>query len=431
MLLVVVISTAASPSVTHPATAAANVAVSTAGDDSTCVRGNLTRACATFNRAYQVAQCGDVVEVAAGAYPWQTFWGPSKTCSSHVVFQPAAGAVVSVDHIQNDGGAGWVEIRNFKLLGRMNLYRVHDWRVVRIDGGSFDLVGTNIVMTGNDWGPCYSSGTPSCEGQNFLSGSTGNSNIVIDGDVFHDFVITGPGDHFECLYVNGSGGPIVIRNSRFSNCQTYGIYFTSFLPGHEYNGTITLDNNWFGPTCCLGTAPRESTINLGGAAPGGPVRNLIIRHNTFTTGQTIVREGGLPGSNIRAVGNLFGKSGSCLGDVLYLLNLYPSAPCSSEDRDAPPYGYARGVDRLVPDGRSADAVRMAFRAAAAGSDPRTIARTLAKGRYPRPARLWSVRAVRDVLTNRDYLGGTIGWQRSHPPLVSKPVWKRAQRVARD
>ena len=88
---------------------------------------------------------------------------------------------MTIEHIQNDGGPGWIEIRDFKLLGRMNLYRVHDWRVLRIDGGSFDLVGTNIFMSGNDWGPCASSGAGSCEGQNFLSGSIANSNIVIDG----------------------------------------------------------------------------------------------------------------------------------------------------------------------------------------------------------------------------------------------------------
>ena len=203
------------------------------------------------------------------------------------------------------------------------------------------------------------------------------------------------------------------------------------LSGHEYNGTITVEDDWFGSTCCYGTEPRESAVNLGGAAPGGPVQNLIIRHNTFVPGQTVVREGGLPGSNIRAVGNLFGKGGWCLTEVVYVLNLYPSTPCSAQDRRNPPYGYARAEDRLVADGRSAEAVRIAFRAAATGSDPRSIARTLARGRYPRPSRPWSTRAVRELLANRDYLGGAIGWPRSQLALVSKLVWKRAQKVLRD
>lgn len=411
--------------------AAVTVGVAPLGNDSTCVRGNLTRPCATFNRAYQIAQCGDVVEIAAGSYPWQAFSGPSKSCSTHVVFRPAAGAAVSVQHIQAEGGTGWVELRDFKLLGRMNLYGVHDWRVLGIDGGSFDLAGTNILLSGNDWGPCASSGAGNCEGQNFMSGSTGNANIVIDGDIFHDFKITGAGDHFECLFVNGSGGSIVIRNSRFYNCDTYGIYFTSFLAEHQYNGSITIENNWFGTTCCFGSNPRDSAINLGGVAPGGPVRNLLIRHNSFAPGQTLVREAGLAGSNIRAVGNIFGKSGSCLGEVTYELNLYPSTPCSPEDRRAPPYGYSRADDRLVVDGKRAEAVRTAYRQASQGSDLRSIARALAKARYPRPARPWSIRAVRELLPNRDYLGGAIGGRRSHPALVSKRVWKRAQAALRD
>ena len=101
----------------------------------------------------------------------------------------------------------------------------------------------------------------------------------------------------------------MIRNSRFSNCQTYAIYFTSFVAGHEYNGTITVEDNWFGSTCCYGSEPRESAINLGGAAPGGAVRNLIIRHNTFVPGQTVVAEEAYRGRTFARLPTCLAKAG--------------------------------------------------------------------------------------------------------------------------
>src|SRR3954468_1098469 len=48
---------------------AAAVWLSVAGSDVTCVRGDSSRPCATFDRAFKVAQSGDVVSVAAGTYP--------------------------------------------------------------------------------------------------------------------------------------------------------------------------------------------------------------------------------------------------------------------------------------------------------------------------------------------------------------------------
>ena len=44
----------------------ANVYVSTSGSDSTCVRGDSSKPCASFNKAFQIAATGDVVEVAGG-----------------------------------------------------------------------------------------------------------------------------------------------------------------------------------------------------------------------------------------------------------------------------------------------------------------------------------------------------------------------------
>ena len=68
--------------------ASANVYVSTAGNDSTCVRGNQGRPCLTFAKACQIAQAGDLVSVADGTYAGQDVSGCVQT-SPGVTFQAA------------------------------------------------------------------------------------------------------------------------------------------------------------------------------------------------------------------------------------------------------------------------------------------------------------------------------------------------------
>ena len=154
-----------------------------------------------------------------------------------------------------------------------------------------------------------------------------SSNLVIDGDVFP---MTSPSSRDRVLTGNASSSTAQPGTSRFAtrhfyNCETYALYFTSFVAAHQYNGNILIENNWFGRTCCFGSNPRDSAINLGGASPGGNVRNLLIRFNSFGPGQSIVREGGGGGSNIRVVGNILGYIGGgtfCISDVSYAYNVW-------------------------------------------------------------------------------------------------------------
>jgi hypothetical protein len=233
-------------------------------------------------------------------------------------------------------GTDWIELRDFKLSTRLDVDGgANNWRVIGIDGGSFNIFGvSNWFLSGNDWGPC---GTPTpidCTSQNFTGHDV--SNLVIDGDTFHDYTITpGSGAHWECLYVNGSLGSLTIRNSRFWNCQTYAIYFTGFHPLHRYAGSWTVENNWFGSTCCFGSNLRNSAINLGvdSSQGAGNVTNLLIRFNSFAPGQTLVREGGGGGVNIRAIGNIFGAAG-CVSDVSYSYNVWITGACGQNASNA-------------------------------------------------------------------------------------------------
>ena len=68
------------------------VFVSPTGSD----EGSCTRAapCATFDRGYREAGPGEVVEVAGGRYPAQTFTSDGRTAGPNAIFRPAPGARV-------------------------------------------------------------------------------------------------------------------------------------------------------------------------------------------------------------------------------------------------------------------------------------------------------------------------------------------------
>src|ERR687892_512043 len=74
----------------------AELFIAPSGNDSTCARGR-GRPCASFGRAYQLARCGDVVQVADGTYsstvPIRYSEVLSATnCNRSVVFRAAANA---------------------------------------------------------------------------------------------------------------------------------------------------------------------------------------------------------------------------------------------------------------------------------------------------------------------------------------------------
>ncbi len=78
-----------------PATAPGILYVSAAGNDGgRCVQ---TSPCLSFNRAYQVAKPGQIIQVAGGGYGGQTIdHDPSKGSGPNVILRPAPGATVNV-----------------------------------------------------------------------------------------------------------------------------------------------------------------------------------------------------------------------------------------------------------------------------------------------------------------------------------------------
>jgi len=420
------------------------ISVSPTGDDAGCVRGNRSRACLTFNRAYSIARCGDTVEVAAGTYAKQVIYEVAALsgCSGNVTIQPASGAAVTVEGIDLgtvDGGQvtdapDKLTIKGFTMPDGIAMYGdATDITIDSVDGGAFFIAGgRHVTIKNSDWGPCNSSGDTNCETffsrQIVIENSESTSDILIEGNTIHDFLLTNPNDHYECIRTDG-GANVIIRGNRFSNCEIYAMTIT------KPSGTWLIEKNFFGRTSCCAFSPpqidRSSSVVLGDATSGGRV---IIRNNNFGAKQTTVSEGATGYSTVSIIGNIL-ESNSCLPDVAYASNLFlhydgnanafiGGKACNSSDRTSI-YGYAYDGQRLRPDGAKAAAVRNAFAGVANGL-PLSRLRSLLRKVAPPPRGGWTKKGIGDLIKDPAYLGGKVGVPSAHEPLVKLPRWKLVQ-----
>jgi hypothetical protein len=336
--LVVVVTLRFSAGVSVP-----TVFVSLSGNDSSCVRGDSSRPCASLARAYQLAQCGDTVEIAAGTYLQSSQPDlrddPAKdNCGSYVKFTPAAGAAVSLSCTQGtdgcvafvDGtenwtgssprGASWIELNGLTVNGDMWLAGSDHVRLVNVTGGGGVVRDvTNLAISGGSFGPCQSPGftprTTNCA-SNWMFDGSAISTVSIDGAAFHDFQIGQT--HFECMFLN-SVAQMTIQNSRFYNCDIYDIMIELAAAPP---GGITIQNNWFGQ------ATNGWAVNFSGGGSSSD-SNVLIRYNSFGDGQAVSQSSGSL-SNVRVIGNIFGTDASCLTGATYDFNVWKTGSCGSD-----------------------------------------------------------------------------------------------------
>jgi hypothetical protein len=389
--------------------------------------------CASFDRAYHVAKPGEIVEVAAGTYPPQLVKQDlTKTSPNDVVFRPAPGASVFVAGRLDLGdfdvrGASHITVRGLKAEEIRAINSVSDVTLQNIDARNFYLNGVqNVLIKGGDWGPCTTRVDP-CSNSKIDLGdaATGpeNRNITIDGAVFHDYRVSSPEDHFECLFIL-SGTNIAIRNSRFSGCAYYNIFLQHI--GERRLGDLTIERNWFSPTTDGFNQIGNRDSGIAFSPRGHPFANVLIRSNSFIGGTGIsVNDDGdrIAYSRFRVVGNI-GKR-SCNPAAEFEENIWSGGKCSPTDRDAP-YGYALEDGRLRTVADRAAAVRQLFADAAAGRAFKDIAGRLRRVAPGPSGGRWRIADVRRVLPDRAYLGGLYGAQGAHPGLVSRRTWQRAQ-----
>jgi hypothetical protein len=351
-----------------PPPSGAALAVSTSGNDSTCARGDLSKPCATFNKAYSIAQCADVVEIAAGSYASQTIVEVAalSSCSQNVVLRPASGASVTVNggisfgnNNAGSGGYGYdtnapdhVTLEGVAYSGQITLYGDANFVVIDgVSGGNVLIQGAqDIIVRNSEFGPCASTTGP-CGRIHILDGSSPNpvaeptrtTNILISNNTIHDFLIGQAGDHWECMF-NTGGLNVTIERNRFYNCETYAI----FIEDNPYSaGTDNwlIQNNWFG-RMCNGPVGSQCANTRNSAVYPKNADDVLIRFNSFANGVSVVNEFG-SSTNIRVIGNVLGV-GVCAAPYFYNYNVFTTASaCGSNGLALSSAPYVNASDQAA------------------------------------------------------------------------------------
>lgn len=349
--------------------------------------------CLTFNRGYQVAQPGEVVEVAAGSYGYQRIvQDPTKAGSARVVFRPAAGADVTVTSLDfgqtqaNVPAPAHITVRDMSFTSIDASVEVwpgsQDIVLVNLTGHALQLLGgSQIRVDGGDFGKCT---VTSDAATNCTSRMVG-SDVVIDGASFHDVVHDGTQDpndlnHTEGLFIRGCQG-CTVRRSKFWHDTTMDIFIQNCC-GLQPNKDVHLFTSWFAPE---GTGAQGNAWNGGSAVYVEPLPGFIISHNSFSekagitmtprTGQTWTGTSALVAANYYQRGSM-----ACQPGVTYRNNVYVpfsqytgQNPCNSTEKKAASFGYANdGVDGTLDYHETAASPGLGFAdpqdSAAAGTD---------------------------------------------------------------
>jgi len=466
----------------HAATKA-TITLAPTGDDAACNRTSTTP-CKTFQRAYSVAQPGDVVSVQAGDYPANdlkrnavTIFGAAKSGTAPVTFTCASAAPVTFS-------APWFTIKAFNVAITGHCFQLHAVRIgepgdrsvttrnVLIDGAHLDgleVVGAQQVTLRNlEIGPnvaCYAQGktgkgkngrgitsamwcdpaaspfeafyaqrgTDDLPLQPYFHNNAGgvNPTVVLENSYIHDIQTKDAFNlHTGCglIWTRAGAAPnsIVFRNDRYVNCAVLGLLF-------DHADGVTVTGTWFGyPTEPLSNgkgpveapvAQREIVFKTSGSGAGWKPKNWLISFNSFTHGISLDNSNTHPPfTNVVVRRNLLGRNSYCPPGTTFQENLFEGRACGTDPLTVP-FGYELESHRLVPNAKEAATVRAIFKHAAAGLKPPAVAKQL------KAAHLGSMTAltIRHIVENELYMGSQLGPKGADPALVKRAVWKRAQK----
>lgn len=327
-------------------------------------------ACSTLQAAYAAASCGDVIRVAtadysAGADQDQQLVedASASSCGGNpIIIRGEVGERPTFRHIRlgdfvgncASDGPDNIEFYSLDVVWGIDIEQDSDSIVVDdFDGGAFGLGGgicgapnnvppNNITIRNGDWGPCSTEGTfgdcrnqytdSPAEGKNKIS--DGASNLLIENNVIHDFIIEeGSGVHFECIWVGGWNG-VTIRGNWFYNCVTNAI---ALPDGPDMQGTALIENNWVGDQ---GNAQVAIKFGAMSDVVGGEV---IIRYNSLGgTRASIGNEvsDSYDHTGVYVVGNIIANGIGCMSNAYYRYNLYlDTTGCHATDDQITPLPY--------------------------------------------------------------------------------------------
>lgn len=273
----------------------ASLLVTTSGNDTTCARGNLALPCLTLNKAYSLAQCGDLIEIDGGSYPSATVVDAGKSCAGNRIrAYSAPGEIVtmtvtvtSADDLIIDGTDGNAENPRFggttNWVGDFNVNttsvptcvdntstiaacpRNVEFRGVKgttgVNGARFDVIGPtrNITFAYSQFGPvdddCTPGGTNTSGGNRILPVSSLDQSTVTsprDTFVHHSYfyfyqadpATCAPGAYVDCLHFYAHVH-VEFTNNIVTRCEAIGFLLNSNGAGAEND---LIQNNWFGPT---------------------------------------------------------------------------------------------------------------------------------------------------------------------------------------
>lgn len=260
--------------------------------------------CASFARAYQVASPGDFVDVSGGTYGGQSLNSlPAK--SAVVTFRPLAGAAVVLGglDVQNTNNVEVqdMQTRGWSIEGADNVtYRgIRSLNVTDPNSGaSGGYIGSasNVRILGGEIA-YIDPGDGLHMNEHLDKGGHQNTNILIDGLFMHNLSRhTSSSFHTDCLQT-GSAVNLVIRNSRFDQCGTQGLFLDAYDKGQCNN--LVIENNW------LGSADDGYNSLI-----VGHCSNVTVRYNSFTQPPR-VDESSDPIPNQTSLGNI-----SFVGNVI-------------------------------------------------------------------------------------------------------------------
>jgi chitodextrinase len=356
----------------------ASVFVATNGSDANpCTQAS---PCLSLNRAYRVAQPGQVVEVAGGFYANQTILADStkSATSSLVVIRPVSGTKVTVNNLRFEGARS-LAVKSLTVADATGKQRLvtavagaTNILLENMDAANFYVHAVkDFTIRGGDWGPCLTTSTSekSNEGVDGCSNSKidGQSqNVVVEDAVFHDYrILPGSGAHFECMFiVNGTN--VTIRRNKFQNCEFYDIFIQDYTKTGNPTGLV-IENNWFDtPWNGAGVQNRPGAIEF--SPRGVPFKDVLIRNNSFiNTGMSLNGDAdGTVYSNFRVVGNIAKLYwAGCTASITFRFNLWvgTSSTCATTDRTLTAFPYVNPVMGAAGDYHLTGGIAVDFMAA--------------------------------------------------------------------
>jgi hypothetical protein len=284
------------------------LSVSTLGSDGN--RCTKAEPCLSLDRAYDVAASGDTVEIESGTYGDQLITGEKKAPA--VVLKPALGATVTVGKLGID--ADQLEVRNVATTGDLAVGGQSDFATIQnvhVHSRLYIAGARDLKMIGGDVGPYV-------DAPSWITHENGvvPQRVLIQGVHFHDFTVSDPGIHTECLVVIAGEG-LTLRGNRWTGCAVFNLSLGFCCESPRPPTNVVIENNFFGRSISDAGTTIHFNSNL-------PAANITIRNNSAEGGFAL-DQGQATFANVRVLANIVPFTGC--GRASWSYNVMTGGKC--------------------------------------------------------------------------------------------------------